>query len=116
VYRYRAVAYHERGGTATRAPWLRRWVAILGRSPLVRYHVVKNRYLTILRNDSVAGYLTNLPFVWGRDLCVLGLLMLTSPGVLARLWSNRGLFSETIRLRRLDEATMGNHVQQRRPG
>jgi len=110
AYRYRAVGYHARGGSATRAPRLRRVVALLGRSPEIRFHAVKNRYLAILRNDSVAGYLGNLPFIWARDLATVALLLVTSPGVLLRLWRHRGLFRDALRRRRLDAERVGAQV------
>ena len=84
--------------------------AMLGRSPEIRFHVVKNRYLTIMRNDSVAGYLANLPFIWTRDLATLVLLVLGSPGVLLRLWRSRGLFRESRQLGKLDAVRPRHHV------
>ncbi len=75
---------------------------MLGRSPEVRFHIAKNRYLTIIRNDSVAGYLSNIPFIWARDLGTLALLLVSSPGVLARLWRQRDVFSGAKSKRRLD--------------
>jgi GT2 family glycosyltransferase len=116
AYRHGAVAYHARGGSATRAPRLRRRIALLGRSPEIRFHAVKNRYLAILRNDSVAGYLRNLPFIWLRDLATLALLLVSSPGVLVRLWHHRALFRGALRRRRLDAARFGDHVEQGRTG
>jgi hypothetical protein len=79
----------------------------------VRFHVVKNRYLTILRNDTAAAYLRDLPFILSRDLALLGLLLATSPGVLRRLWRERALFRAALRRRRLDAAKAGDDVQRR---
>ena len=81
---------------------VRRMAALLGRSPEIRFHVVKNRYLTILRNDSPRDYLKNLPFILARDATLIGLLAFTSPGVLIRLWRARSLFREALAKRRLD--------------
>jgi GT2 family glycosyltransferase len=102
VYRHRAVGYHARGGSAERVGGLSRAAAMLRRSPEIRFHIVKNRYLTILRNDRPGSYLLRLPFIWGRDLATLGLLLLTAPGVLGRLWRARDLFRGALRRRRLD--------------
>ena len=102
VYRFKAVGYHARGGTARGPLWRRRLAAMLGHGSEVRFHIAKNRYLTILRNDSVAGYAANLPFIWSRDLGTLALLLVTSPAVLIRLWRARGLFSRARAKRRLD--------------
>lgn len=114
-YRHRAVAYHARGGTATGSARVRRFAAILGRGPEIRFHVLKNRYLAILRNDSIAGYLKNLPFILARDLTSLGLVLFSSPGVLRRLWSERAVFREALARRRLDAARAGHQVQQGKP-
>lgn len=110
AYRHRAVGLHARGGSATGSTWLRRRAALLGRGPEIRFHVIKNRYLTILRNDTVAAYLANLPFVLGRDLSLLGLVLLTSPGVLVRLWRERSVFRGALSRRRLDADRSGHHV------
>jgi GT2 family glycosyltransferase len=110
AYRHEAVGYHARGGTATRAPRARRLAAMLGRPQEIRFHVVKNRYLTILRNDTLRSYLANLPFILARDLATLVLLLVGSPGLLARLFKERALFTEARRLRRLDAAKARHQV------
>lgn len=107
AYRHRAVGYHARGATARGPAGVRRWAAILGRPPEVRFHIVKNRYLTILRNDTAGDYLRNLPFILARDLATAGLLLLASPGVLARLWREREMFRAARIKGRLDSARTG---------
>ena len=107
AYRHRAVGYHARGATAGGPAVLRRLAALLGRSPEIRFHIVKNRYLTILRNDTVGDYLRNLPFILGRDVATAVLLLLSSPGVLARLWRERELFRAARIKGRLDSARSG---------
>jgi len=102
VYRHAAIGYHARGGSQDRESRFRRWAAMLGRSPEIRFHIVKNRYLAILRNDRPIDYVRSLPFVLGRDLATAGLLVLTGPGVFLRLWRERHLFREARALRRLD--------------
>jgi GT2 family glycosyltransferase len=114
AYRHEALGYHARGGSSSvRNGGPRRWTAVLGRGREVRFHVVKNRYLTILRNDTAAAYLRDLPFILSRDLALLGLLLATSPGVLRRLWRERALFRAALRRRRLDAAKAGDDVQRR---
>lgn len=106
-YRHRALGYHARGGT-DRPPG--RWRAMLGRSPDVRFHVVKNRWLTILKNDALRDFLACAPFILGRDAALLALLLATSPGVLLRLWRERGTFLGALAARRLDAARSRHHV------
>jgi GT2 family glycosyltransferase len=112
AYRYGAVGYHARGH-AGHGGGRGRFPAVLARAPEVRFHIVKNRYLTILRNDTVAGYLGNLPFILARDLATVGLLLFCSPGVLGRVWQERRLFSRALQLRRLDAARPRHHVPDR---
>jgi len=112
VYRYRAVGLHARGGTSHRRGLLTRLAAMLGRSPEIRYHIVKNRYLTILRNDTVGAYVCNLPFVWGRDIATFVLLLLSSPTVLLRLWRHRELFAAALEKRRLDTSRARHEVER----
>ncbi len=102
AYRHRAVGYHARGGSASGGTLLRRVAALLGRPADIRFHIVKNRYLTILRNDTPGDYLRDLPFILGRDLLTAILLALASPGVLLRLWRERTLFAAALRRRRGD--------------
>lgn len=110
VFRHRAVGYHARGGSATGARWKRRVASMLGHGREVRFHIVKNRYLTLLRNETLGGYLRNLPFIWARDLGTLALVGLTSPGVLVRLWRARELFRAARKRRKLDAARPRHHV------
>jgi GT2 family glycosyltransferase len=111
AYRHRAVGLHARGGTAREPTGLGRVAAMMRRSPDIRFHIAKNRYLTILRNDTLGGYLRNLPFIAVRDLATLALLLVSSPRVVVRLWRERGLFREALRRRKLDSESPGHHTQ-----
>jgi GT2 family glycosyltransferase len=111
VYRHRAVGYHARGGSAEGGR-NRRFAAMLGRRQEIRFHIVKNRYLTILRNDTPRGYVANLPFILCRDIATLALILLRSPGVLARLWKEREIFGRALEMRRLDAGRPRPHLEQ----
>lgn len=104
AYRHEAIGVHARGATASGASVRRRGWALLHRSPEVRFHVAKNRYLTILRNDTLRAYLRDLPFILGRDVGLAALLLVASPGVLLRLWREREVFRGAVERRRLDSA------------
>lgn len=62
----RAVAYHYRGKTARKvksAPvFLNKWYFVSLPLPL-QLSLIKNRYLTIIKNDSLLGFIINLPFI-----------------------------------------------------
>ena len=102
AYRPEARGRHARGATAGAPGVRRRFQALLHRSPEVRFHVVKNRWLTLLRNETAGGFLLHLPWILARDAATLGLVAATSPGVLGRLWRERQLFAEAWEARRLD--------------
>jgi len=111
AYRFRARGLHARGGSVARRAGARRFLAVLARPPEVRFHIVKNRSLTLLRNESVLGFLRGLPFIFVRDVATFLLLLVTSPGVLLRLWRSRGVFFDAWRRRSLDSASLAHHVE-----
>jgi GT2 family glycosyltransferase len=111
VYRHRALGFHARGASAAGGSGPRRGFAMLSRSPEIRFHIAKNRYLTILRNDSLAAYLRDLPFILARDLAIAALLAATSPGVLGRLLGQADLRAHAAARRRLDAAKPRHQVQ-----
>lgn len=109
-YRHRAVGYHARGGSVRGRRVRRRIAAMLGRPPEIRFHIVKNRWLTMLRNDRLGDALAHAPWILGRDAATLLLLLVTSPGVLVRLWRRRELFTRARRLGTLDASRPRPHV------
>lgn len=102
VYRPEATGRHARGSTAASAGVRRRFQALLHRSPDIRFHVQKNRWLTLLRNETLSGFVAHLPWIVARDAATLALFAATSPGVIGRLWRDRALFGQVWRERRLD--------------
>ena len=85
-YAPRAVAFHYRGGTeeAGRARGLA-VPALLRRPRALRYHIIKNRWMTLLKNDAPLSFLRDLPFIGARDLALLIAGILASPGLLLDL-------------------------------
>jgi len=111
AYRHLARGLHARGGSVAATPGRQRLMALWARSPEVRFHVAKNRGLTLLRNESARGFLANLPFILIRDLATFVWLLLSSPSVLVRLWRVRDLFRTVWRARRLDSTAPAHHVE-----
>ena len=63
-----AVAYHIRGGTARQClginkPYARRYLG-----DELHLYLIKNRYLSIIKNESAFGFLLHLPFIIFYDL------------------------------------------------
>jgi len=63
-----AIAYHVRGGSARSVsglgkPYARRYI-----NDELQAHLIKNRYLTIIKNESLPGILLHAPFIFVYDL------------------------------------------------
>lgn len=89
LYTPDAVAYHHRGGTAVR------------RSKLVEMHNYKNRYLMILKNDSISSFIKNAHRFFIVDLFKAGALLFRCPAALLGWVDIIKNFPETISKRRV---------------
>lgn len=86
-----AVAYHFRSGTLARSGWSRFSLALARPAPL-RFHLVKNRYLTLIKNFRLARSWWTLPFVIVKDLLWVGALTIRSPKIIIVLARSGALF------------------------
>ncbi len=92
LYAPGAVAYHMRGATARRnAPGLRlfRRYAFAMLPDSLKSRLVVNRYLTMVKNDTLSGVLMNLPFILFCDIKLWLYMLLFSPGAIPGVF--RGL-------------------------
>ena len=85
-YYPRAVAYHIRGGTARQTfgagqPYARRYL-----SDQLHSDLIKNRYLSIIKNESVLGFLLYLPFILFYDFLICTYVLFFRPRLLKRLF------------------------------
>jgi hypothetical protein len=62
---------------------------------------MKNRYLAIIKNESVAGLLLGLPFIIFYDLLAWGYMLIFRPSALKYFFSNFGLLRSALRKRSL---------------
>ncbi len=110
LYEPRAVALHRRG-------WQR---ARRAEMPIViRRHSFKNHYLQLLKNETAAGLLRNLPWILGWEILRLGFVVLRDRPMgrayleagraLPRAWRKRRLVREGARARR--NAARGRAVE-----
>jgi hypothetical protein len=72
-------------------------------SSYTNLHSVKNRYLLILNNVSLASYLKTVPFILSRDLLIVGYVLLREwssiPGILYILGNMGRLLKKRKRIR-----------------
>ncbi|MGH9866844.1 MAG: glycosyltransferase family 2 protein [Candidatus Polarisedimenticolia bacterium] len=102
AYHPAAVAYHYRGGTQVdRRDGPRRHGEMARRPPHIQAHIVKNRYLAIIKNDTAGSVLLNLPFILAWEVALWGWLVVFSPGTLPILWGHRRLLGRALGKRRL---------------
>jgi len=88
IYTPEAVAYHRRGGTGYR------------KTLLVEYHNYKNRYLMLIKNDSVRYLLRNLPGILVTEVLKGGALLVRCPRALLSLGEVVRLMPSMLRKRR----------------
>jgi GT2 family glycosyltransferase len=97
----RAIAYHLRGGTARKQNGQGRRMARYYLSDELHYDLLKNRYLTIIKNDSLFKFLLNLPFIVLYDIVSWGFVILFRPKLLRMIFSQKMPFSAAFRKRKM---------------
>ena len=87
-YTPQAVAVHQRGSTARqcrpRWPWLRRF-AFAWLPAALQTSCLQNRYATIVKNDTGARWVRDLPWILAADAGLWTYCLLFRPLVLARI-------------------------------
>lgn len=63
-----AVIYHHRGGSKPDKKGLAARFQIAGRPPAIQAAIIRNRWYTIIKNDSVINYLLDFPFIMVQEL------------------------------------------------
>jgi len=108
-----AVACHYRGGglaASTRKPtWVEKLpfvpaVSLLEKPPAIQRHIIKNRYLTLLKNASFREVMHGLPALVKFEVLLWGYILCVRPSLLRALFDLFRLFPETLRKRRMIQA------------
>jgi len=71
---------------------LRRFSLSLARPASIKYHLVKNRYLTLIKNFTLRSDWYRIPFIFFKDILWLPLMIAFSPSILVKCWKERRLF------------------------
>jgi len=79
-----ALVYHFRSATLKRN-FLSRFSLALTRPAFIKYHLVKNRYLTLIKNFRFRLNYRHIPFVILKDIVWVLLLTFSSPKIIIRL-------------------------------
>lgn len=93
-----AVVYHFRSATLKKTCWSNFFRALARPAPL-RFHLVKNRYLTLIKNFRFAQFWWALPFVIGKDFLWIGALTIRSPKIIIAMVRSRNIFKRALKKR-----------------
>ncbi len=79
-----AIAYHARGATArigsgAGKPYARRYLA-----DNLHVDLLKNRYLTLIKNESLSGFLAHLPFILFYDILIWIYILVFNPRLIRK--------------------------------
>jgi len=107
-YQPSARVRHFRGGSQTGKPGLLgRFFQTARRPAGIRAHIVKNRWLMILKNDTLRAYLKDLPFIAAWEAAQGLWLLFAAPSTIPHLWRAREAFGRAWRRRRPAESGAG---------
>jgi GT2 family glycosyltransferase len=95
-----ARARHYRGGTqAAPGSFLGRIFQMPRRPGEIQAHIVKNRWMMILKNDTPGAFLRDLPFIAAWEIIQGAYLLFAAPRVIPHLWRMRGTIAGAWRRR-----------------
>ncbi len=92
VYIENAVAYHYRSGTLTKKGKI---FLTLKRSSFIQYHIIKNRYLTLIKNARISQVILHLPFIIMRDIVYLFIIMI-KPSIIKQIIKSYSIFKKAF--------------------
>lgn len=94
-----AVVYHYRSATLEHN-FISRFSLALARPRFIKYHLVKNRYLTLIKNFRLKNDALRLPFVFLKDLIWVPMLTFSSPKIIIDLMKSGRFFRGAAKKRK----------------
>jgi GT2 family glycosyltransferase len=96
-----AVAYHLRGGSVrpgkgVNKPYARRYL-----NNQLHLDLLKNRYLTLIKNESMADFILRLPFILLYDILAWAYILFFRPSLIIKFFSNLKYFSRALNKRKI---------------
>ncbi len=95
-----AKVFHFRGGTLKRS-FFAKFSMALARPGDIKFHLVKNRYLTLIKNFRFRKNWHHIPMIVLKDLLWVGILTLSSPKIIIKLMGSSGVFKAAFRRRKI---------------
>ena len=100
-YNPKSIAYHVRGGSVRNRSGLNKPYARRYLNDELQADLVKNRFLTIIKNESLFGFLLRFPFIAFYDLAALLYIIFFSPRVIKILFFNLKYIKGAFRKRKI---------------
>jgi len=112
----KAVAYHARGasvrgGRGMGRPYARRYL-----SDELYFDLLKNRYLAIIKNESIPGLLMHMPFIALYDICAWACVLFSRPLLIKRFFLNLNYLKSAMRKRKITRCYCYPSVKRYSPG
>lgn len=98
-----ALVYHYRSGTLKKN-FLSRFSLALARNSFIKYHLVKNRYLTLIKNFRFKKNYRTIPFVFLKDIPWIGLLTISAPKIIIELMKSGKYIKKALQKRKMIKA------------
>ena len=95
-----AVVYHYRSATLKKSFWARFSLALARPTP-IKYHLVKNRYLTLIKNFRIRNFYWTIPFIILKDIIWVGLLTFNSPKIIIPLMKSGKYLKNALAKRKI---------------
>ena len=96
----KAIAYHVRGGTVRNIKGINRsYARRYINNENLSFHLFKNRYLALIKNESFFDFLLHLPFIFFYDFLIWSYVLLFRPRLIRKFFSNLQYFHSAFRKR-----------------
>lgn len=108
-----AIAYHYRGGglaaSHPQATWIEQLpfvpnVSLFQKPPAIQQHVIKNRYLTLIKNASIRELWHGMPAILKFEFMLWGYILLARPQLITVVGDLLRLLPEALRKRKIIQA------------
>ena len=108
-----AVAYHYRGGgltaSSTQTTWIEHLpfmpkVSVFRKPPAIQRHIIKNRYLTLIKNASLKDIWHGLPAILKLEVMLWGYVVCVRPSLLSVLFHLCKLLPAALNKRKIIQA------------
>jgi GT2 family glycosyltransferase len=102
-YNHKALAYHKRGGTNKVLPVKLKYFSKFDfayLSPVNKMRIVRNRYLTIIKNENIIDFIKDIPFIITYDLKIWLFILIFTPTTALHFFKTIGSFKKSFMWKR----------------